>query len=46
MSHWYYIALAYGAFSVLLLWDFLAPQRSLKSTVRAIRLQQRKSRSA
>lgn len=46
MSHWIYIALAYGAFSVLLLWDFLAPQWSLKSAVRTIRLQQRKSRPA
>lgn len=46
MSHWYFIALAYGAFTVLMLWDFLAPQWSLKGTVRAIRLQQRKSRSA
>ncbi|MFZ9934235.1 MAG: heme exporter protein CcmD [Arenimonas sp.] len=46
MSHWFFITLAYSAFIVLLLWDFLAPQRSLKGTVRAIRLQQRKSRSA
>ena len=46
MSHWYFITLAYSAFVVLLLWDFLAPQWSLKGTVRAIRLQQRKSRPA
>lgn len=46
MSHWFFITLAYSAFLLLLLWDFLAPQWSLKSTVRAIGLQQRKSRSA
>ncbi len=46
MSHWFYITMAYSAFVVLLLWDFLVSQRSLKSTVRAIRLQQRKSRFA
>jgi hypothetical protein len=46
MSHWFFITLAYSAFIVLLLWDFLAPQWSLKSTVRAIHLQQRKSRPA
>jgi hypothetical protein len=46
MSHWIYIALAYGAFALLLLWDFMAPQWSLKNAVRSIRLQQRKSRSA
>ena len=46
MSHWIYIALAYGSFTLLLLWDFLAPQWSLGNAVRAIRIQQRKSRSA
>jgi Heme exporter protein D (CcmD) len=46
MSHWIYIALAYSAFVVLLLWDFLMPHWSLKNAIRGIRLNQRKGKSA
>ena len=46
MSHWIYIAMAYGAFALLLLWDFLIPHWSLKNAIRGIRLHQRKDKSA
>ena len=46
MNHWIYIAMAYGAFVVLLLWDFLMPHWSLKNAIRGIRLNQRKGKSA
>lgn len=42
MNHWYYIAIAYGAFGVLMAWDLLAPRRSLHRAIRSIRLHQRR----
>lgn len=42
MNHWHYIALAYGAFAVLMAWDFIAPRLSLRQTIRNIRLNQRR----
>ena len=41
MNHWQYIALAYGAFAVLMAWDFIAPRLSLRRTTRNIHLNQR-----
>lgn len=45
MNHWYYVALAYGSFTVLLLWDFIAPQIALKHSIRAIVLRTRRKKS-
>jgi len=38
MNPWNYVALAYGAFALLLCWDFLAPRLALKKSVRAVAL--------
>ncbi|MBP7891386.1 MAG: heme exporter protein CcmD [Arenimonas sp.] len=46
MNHWIYIALAYGAFVALMLWDYLMPQGALKNAIRSIRRHQRKGTSA
>lgn len=45
MNHWQYVAAAYGAFAVLMAWDFIAPRLSLRQTLRGIRLNQRRSRN-
>ena len=42
MNHWHYIAVAYGAFAVLMAWDYLAPRRSLQRAIRSISLNQRR----
>ncbi len=46
MNHWNYVALAYGSFAVLLLWDFIAPQIALKQSIRAIALRTRRKKSS
>lgn len=46
MNHWNYILMAYGAFVVLMLWDYAAPRMALGRTMRAIRLKQRKGGQA
>lgn len=46
MNHWNYILMAYGAFTVLMLWDYAAPRRTLGQTVRVIRLRRRKGGQA
>jgi hypothetical protein len=45
MNHWYFVALAYSSFTVLLLWDFIVPQLSLKKSKRAIVLRLRRKKS-
>lgn len=40
MNHWYFVALAYVSFSVLLLWDLIAPQLSFKLIKRKITLRE------
>lgn len=42
MNHWNYVALAYGAFALLLCWDFIAPRLALKKSVRALALRLRR----
>lgn len=46
MNHWNYILMAYGAFAVLMLWDYAAPRMALGQAMRAIRLKQRKGGQA
>ncbi|MFM6988840.1 MAG: heme exporter protein CcmD [Arenimonas sp.] len=46
MNHWNYILMAYGAFAVLMLWDYAAPRMALGRAMRAIRLKQRKGGQA
>lgn len=45
MNHWNYVALAYGSFAVLLLWDFIVPQLTLKKSMRSIALRIRRKKS-
>lgn len=42
MSHWHYIAIAYGAFAAMLAWDYLMPRLALRQAIRRIRLLQRR----
>ena len=45
MNHWNYIAIAYGAFALLLCWDFIAPRLAFKKTIRNLTLRLRRSKS-
>ena len=40
MTHWHYISMAYGAFAVLMLWDYLVPRLALKRGIRQLQLKQ------
>lgn len=42
MNHWNYVALAYGAFALLLCWDFTMPRLALKKSARAVALRLRR----
>jgi hypothetical protein len=42
MNHWNYIVMAYGAFAVLMAWDYFAPRWSLRQTLRNIHLNKRR----
>jgi heme exporter protein CcmD len=42
MNHWNYIVMAYGAFAVLMAWDYIAPRWSLRQMLGSIRLNQRR----
>lgn len=44
LNHWYYVALAYGAFTLLLCWDFVMPRLALKKTARALALRLRRKK--
>ncbi len=44
MNHWNYVALAYGAFALLLCWDFITPRLALKKTTRAVALRLRRGK--
>ena len=44
MNHWNFVAIAYSSFAALLLWDFIAPQLSLKKSKRNISLRLRKKK--
>lgn len=43
MTHWHYIALAYGTFTAFMLWDYLAPQQALRQHIRKLQLKQRRN---
>jgi Heme exporter protein D (CcmD) len=43
MTHWHYIALAYGAFAALMLWDFLMPRLALGQSIRRLQLKLRRN---
>lgn len=45
MNHWSFVVIAYSSFAVLLLWDFIAPQLSLKKSKRDIALRLRRKKS-
>ena len=45
MNHWNYVALAYGSFAILLLWDFIIPQLPLKKSMCGIALRIRRKTS-
>lgn len=45
MNHWNFVAIAYCSFALLLVWDFIAPQLSLKKSKRNIILRLRKKKS-
>jgi hypothetical protein len=46
MNHWNYVAMAYGSFAILMLWDFIAPQIALKKSIRAIVLRTLRKKSS
>jgi hypothetical protein len=45
MNHWNYVAIAYIGFAILLLWDFIVPQLTLKKSMRTIALRIRRKKS-
>ena len=45
MNHWNYVAIAYGAFTLLLCWDFAVPRLALKKSARALALRLRRKKT-
>jgi len=43
MNHWTYIAMAYGAFAALMLWDYWTASSDWKQAIRRLRIQQRRN---
>ena len=46
MSYLAYVAAAYAVFAVVMAWDFLAPRRSIRRQLRALRLRETRRRAA
>lgn len=45
MSYLAYVAAAYAVFAVVMAWDFLAPRRSIRHQLRALRLRETRRRA-
>ncbi len=43
MTHWHFIALAYGTFAVFMLWDYLLPRRRFNQGIRQLQLKMRRN---
>lgn len=46
MSYLGYIAAAYAVFVIVMAWDFIAPRRSVRRLLRALRLRETRRRAA
>lgn len=46
MSYLGYVVAAYAVFVIVMAWDFLAPRRSIRRQLRALRLRETRRRAA